>query len=398
MIELYPDDIDPFAFYDSPIAEIAVTPDFLQDDPFGRLAPEIQAEVPQEEPLSVQSFGLTEDTLQHDLSLARRMANVPLPTYQHEQEMWSKLDEFNKKAWSAKNRGVTTGWKSIDKAFDNGLQPGFIIIGGDSNLGKSGFITQMSQQIAELNPDVYVMDFSLDDPMPDKVARIVGSINRVILNAVKTPNNYVSQPGLLVRRETGLQKLYAMSGRYQAYDANFSTYCEDIEQEIERIQVLLTAEQQDRKLVVCIDNMHDLNLKNSPGMTDKTKYDTIAQWCSDLAIRKNLILIASAELKKLNGIRRPALDDIREAVKIKYEAKAVLLVYNEVHYKGENAQIYFSRKNDPLRQPVFEVHFAKNKFHTFKGRVFFEFYPEMARFEEADVQSAKTYASVVFGS
>jgi replicative DNA helicase len=109
-------------------------------------------------------------------------------------------------------------------------------------------------------------------------------------------------------------------------------------------------------------------------------------------------MICSAELKKLNGVRRPSLDDLRETVKIKYEAKAVLLVYNEVHYKGESAGVYFLWQNEPLKQPVFEVHFAKNKFHTYKGRLFFEFYPEMARFEEADPQAAKAYASVVFGS
>ena len=34
-------------------------------------------------------------------------------------------------------------------------------------------------------------------------------------------------------------------------------------------------------------------------------------------------------------------------VKIKYEAKAILLCYNEVHYKGENSNIYFTRNNNP---------------------------------------------------
>ena len=56
------------------------------------------------------------------------------------------------------------------------------------------------------------------------------------------------------------------------------------------------------------------------------------------------------------------------------------------------------RHGDALKQPIFEVHFAKNKFHTYQGRKFFEFYPEMARMEEVDQQSAKHYSSVVFGN
>lgn len=87
-----------------------------------------------------------------------------------------------------------------------------------------------------------------------------------------------------------------------------------------------------------------------------------------------------------------------KGVKIKYEAKAVLMVYNEVHYKGESADVYFLRSNNPLKQPVFEVHFAKNKIHSFKGRCFFEFFPEMARLEESDAQATKTYSSLIFGS
>ena len=149
--------------------------------------------------------------------------------------------------------------------------------------------------------------------------------------------------------------------------------------------------------MVCIDNFHDLNISTKPGLQDKAKFDELAQWCSDLAIKHNITVICSAELKKLNGNRRPILDDIREAVKIKYEAKAVLLVYNEVHYKGDGADVFYMKQGNPLKQPIFEVHFAKNKFGTYKGRSFFEFYPEMAYMKECDPTAQKTYSQIIFG-
>jgi replicative DNA helicase len=107
--------------------------------------------------------------------------------------------------------------------------------------------------------------------------------------------------------------------------------------------------------------------------------------------------VCSAELKKLNGSRRPILDDIRESVKIKSEAKAILLVYNEVHYKGESADIFFMKQNVPFKQPIFEVQFAKNKFGTYKGRNFFEFYPEMAFMKECDPNTQKNFTQIIFG-
>ena len=319
------------------------------------------------------------------------------PVDDYELAMWNTLDNFETNAWQAKNVGIKTGFDCVDKAFEGGLFPGFIILAGDSNLGKSAFITQLAWGIVENNQDVYVMDFSLDDAMPDKLARVAACSGKLIINAVKTPLNYMNYPLMLIRRKNAILNLRANVGQYRAYDSAFSTFIEDIEKEIEEKLVFFDANGINKKIVVCIDNFHDLNIASEPRLQDKEKYDKLAQWCSDLAIKHNITIVCSAELKKLNGNRRPILDDIREAVKIKYEAKAVLLVYNEVHYKGDGADIFFMKQNNPFKQPVFEVHFAKNKFGTYKGRAFFEFYPEMAYMKECDPVAQKTYSQIVFG-
>lgn len=319
------------------------------------------------------------------------------PTEEYQLAMWDTLDAFEKAAWQAKNIGIKTGFDCVDKAFEGGLFPGFIIIGGDSNLGKTGFITQLAWQITQNNSDVYVMDFSLDDAMADKLSRVAACSSRVIINAVKTPLNYMQYPLMLIRRKQAMLKIRANADKYCAYDSTFSSFIEDIEQEIERKMVYFDSNGIDKKIVVCIDNFHDLNIMSQPRLQDKEKYDFLAQWCSDLAKKHNITVICTAELKKLNGNRRPILDDIREAVKIKYEAKAILLVYNEVHYKGDGADIFFMKQGNPFKQPVFEVHFAKNKFGTYKGRAFFEFYPEMAYMHECDPNAQKTYSQIIFG-
>lgn len=319
------------------------------------------------------------------------------PSTDYELAMWNTLDTFETNAWQAKNVGIKTGFDTIDKAFEGGLFPGFIIIGGDSNLGKSAFITQLAWGIVENNQDVYVMDFSLDDAMPDKLARVAACSGKLIINAVKTPLNYMNYPLMLIRRKNAILNLRANVDKYRAYDSTFSTFVEDIEKEVEEKLIYFDANGINKKLVVCIDNFHDLNIAAQPGLQDKAKFDFLAQWCSDLAIKHNITVVCSAELKKLNGNRRPILDDIREAVKIKYEAKAVLLVYNEVHYKGDGADIFYMKQGNPFKQPIFEVHFAKNKFGTYKGRAFFEFYPEMAYMKECDPTAQKTYSQIIFG-
>lgn len=321
----------------------------------------------------------------------------PKPILEHEIDMWDIINEFEVDAWSSKSAGLKTGWESIDHAFDGGIKNGFIVIAADSNIGKTAVMSQMAWQIVENNPNAYVMDFSLDDPMPDKLSRVVAAGSKVLLNAVKNPNNYTEMPLMLARRQQSLNKLRKYVDRYRAYDANFTTNIEEIEEEIQRKLIELEQAGLEKQVVVFIDNLHDLNIKSSPSISDKQmKYDIIAQWCADTAIRYNIPVICTAELRKINGAKRPELDDIRECVKIKYEAKAVIMVYNEVHYKGDAAEVFYLRQSSPMKQPVLELHFAKNKMSSFKGRLFFEFYPEMARLEEPDDQTTKRYASLVY--
>lgn len=75
-----------------------------------------------------------------------------------------------------------------------------------------------------------------------------------------------------------------------------------------------------------------------------------------------------------------------------------MLVYNEAHYKGESAEVYFERSGFKEKQPVLELHFAKNKISSFKGRLFFEFFPEMALIHESSEKASKAYLNKVYSS
>lgn len=319
------------------------------------------------------------------------------PTEDYELAMWNTLDKFETEAWSPKNVGIDSGYDCINKAFDGGLYPGFVVIAGDSNLGKTALMTNIAWNVVQKNDDVYVMDFSLDDAMPDKLSRMIACSGKLVINAVKTPRKYTEYPLMLARRKKALINLRSMADKYSAYDSSFSTFVEDIEQEIINKMIYFSDHNINKKIVVFIDNFHDMDIKEQPNLSQKDKFDALAQWCQDFSAKYNITLICSAELKKLNGMRRPQLDDLRETVKIKYSAKAVLLVYNEVHYKGEAANVYYSINNNPYKQPIFEIHFAKNKYGTYKGTNFLEFYPDMAYLKECDPQAQKTYLSIVYG-
>jgi replicative DNA helicase len=312
----------------------------------------------------------------------------PVDLRDHENEMWDVIDAFEDRAWSSTNKGYGTGWRQLDDVFEGGLKTGWVVVAGDSNIGKTSWLSGLAWNTAMTNPnDVFVMDFSLDDPMHDKIPRVVAAANKVLINAVKMPNDYVHLPDMLIRREAGMRKLRSAIDSYRCYDANFSTDFETIYNEIKRMKVLLEE---------AGDGLETDHPDARGG--DNQKYTWLAKHVSDMATEFDCPLITTAEFKKLNGFRRPGVDDIRESVKIKYEAKAILLCYNEVSLKGEAASIYYERKGSPAKQPIFEVKVGKNKFGSFKGRLFYEFYPELAFFDEADKQTAKKYNNVIYSN
>lgn len=354
--------------------------------------------------LKAEAQEYTIPTEPDDSTIPETIKPKPEVIADHEGEMWDVINAFEDRAWNARNVGISTGWPDFDKAFDGGLKTGWIIVGGASNIGKTSFLSYMAWNVAMSNPDVYVMDFSLDDPMHDKIPRVVAAANKVIINAVSTPNKYTQYPEMIKRRNQGIDLLRQSIDRYRCYDANHSTDIDVIEETIKKQlvnleQVANETGTERKRLVVLIDNFHDLTTTAKEALgSDKMKYDHLAQRVSDMATRYDIPIITTGEFKKLNGFRRPSTDDLRESVKIIYEAKAILLCHNEVGVKGESASVYYECQGKAEKQPVFEVKFGKNKMGSFKGRLFFEFYPELAFFEPSDKGSAKRYNNLIYSN
>lgn len=302
-----------------------------------------------------------------------------------------KINAFEEKSWKASSDGIKTGFPMLDDAFFKGLVPGFYIIAADSNVGKSTLLTQMTHQMLDLNDNICILDFSLDDPMQDKISRIIGSWVRMDSNEVKFPKDV--DDSVIERRKLGVCRLANAKDRYNIYDVNFGNSIERIEEEIETVK----EEIGDTQLIVLIDSFHDLFIESEPSLTETQKFNKIAQWTADISIKNDIILICTAELKKTEkASNRPTLSDIRESIKIRYESKAIILLYNDVHYNGDSADVYYSQKNNPDEKfPVLEVHIVKNKISSWKGRLFYYMWASKGYLKECKIDAVKKYRSLI---
>jgi replicative DNA helicase len=317
-----------------------------------------------------------------------------------EQEMIDTINRVNEYALNRGSLGgFDTGFQLLNEAIE-GLNTGLHLIAGQSNVGKSALCIQLAWQIAQRNRDVtedrpykaYVLYFSLDDNANTLLPRIVSIDQAIPINVVRFPQKYEHETKLMVRRTAGFKSLQSSVGYFKMMDSTKGDTLEYIEDEIRRHTFALKEIDEAYKLVVFIDNFHDIGVRDVHFSSDTAKFDYLPQELSRICTTYDIPIVCTAEFRKLNGNRRPSIDDIKEATKIGYEAQVILLCYNEVGIRGESASLWW---NDPTRagekMPILEAKVGKNKQGSFKGRLYFEFWPERSYLHEADRETAKRY-------
>jgi replicative DNA helicase len=298
--------------------------------------------------------------------------------------------------------GFDTGYKLLNEAIE-GLNTGLHLIAGQSNVGKSALCLHMAWNVAQKNREVtrdrpykaFVLYFSLDDNANTLLPRIISIDKRVPINVVRFPSKYEDMTNLMVRRREGIEDLKDSVGYFKMVDSTKGDTLEYIEEEIKRHQLALGQIDETYKLVVFIDNFHDLSVRDVHFNSDTAKFDYLPQELSRICTTYDIPIVCTAEFRKLNGNKRPTIDDIKEATKIGYEAQVILLCYNEVGIRGESASIWWNDPSKAEKQPVLEAKVGKNKQGSYKGRIFFNFLPEYSTLIEADKAQAARYNQMI---
>lgn len=341
----------------------------------------------------------------NDCTRLIQLDEIQAPVIGAAQDMWDKLADFEERAWDPNNRGLNLPWTKYDTAM-NGLQPGWHIIGGDSNHGKSALLTSVEVGLCDKNNNVYILSFSLDDSFDDKIARVGAIAANKDINFVKNPQrkgitNDITDPWHIAWKNS-IMRMRMISAKMSVYDATFSTYIEEIEKKI--VDTLAELDVQEKltgvktKLVVTIDNFHDLDTTHPDAKgSDNAKYEYLAKQIKFMSTIYHIPIITTAELRKAQGSRRPAISDIRSAGKSMYGAVSIVLVYNEVSVKGESSQIFYQLPNETSKRPVLEAHFAKNKCSDYKGRMYFMFMPDCVKLAPASVEADRKFSQKIYG-
>lgn len=325
------------------------------------------------------------------------------------QQTLDEIDAVDEYSWSRGSMGLDYGVDWMNRAF-RGLNPGLHLFAGSANVGKSSILLQLMWNIVHENqyqdddhPRIpYCIYFSLDDTSNELMPRLIALDQKITINEALFPKS-LDTPSIIQKRQDGLDNLKANVKYFTMMDSNKGYSIEYIEETVREYRKILESAYPDKyQLVVFVDNFHDIEVLDDRYFEDNAKYDNVAGRLTDMANEHMVPILCSAEFRKINAHKRPQIDDLKSSGKIAYEAKTIMLLYNEFGTSGENADIYWEladAKNTEVvtKMPIVEFDVAKNKMSAFKGTQFMEFIPEMAHMRETPEDDREYYLQKMNG-
>lgn len=311
----------------------------------------------------------------------------------YQQSYLADLQDFHTKAVSRGAEMDSFGFELFTRHIE-GVQSGLILFAGGPNLGKTAAMIQIAWSMPQLG-NYFSVFHTLDDNTRTVIPRVCAVSTRTPMAIFSSPLRHVHVPEYREAYVRGLQNLAEASDRFILRDQRSGSDVEGIGEHLEQLAEMLHQQGSDRKLALFIDNFHDLTTRDKHAMQNNNdRYGTIAEYLKRLVNVMDIPIFCTAEVTKI-GTRRPRLEDIRETGNIGYEANLVIGIYNEVGLLKEASNIYYRNREDGPKLPVVEMDILKNKFSSYKGRLFYQFVPEMSYLHECDEELQAYYESRV---
>lgn len=312
------------------------------------------------------------------------------------------IDSFNEQAWKNKSGYDTPNFPSFTKGLE-GWSPGFYTFAAQPNAGKTALMLNILEDLCTTEKNkLFGVYFSLDDSKNKVIPRIVAMREIIPISAVSKPTRYkeminnghedtVAFNDYLVKREQGLKSLKEDSNKLAIFDSTeIKTYTQ-LYETIKSVYMYVKSQDEEANIVVAIDSLKDIVLDDIK-LEQSERIAEVARRVKDISIEFNCIVLSSMHLRKVNGNRRPTLDDLREANTLEYELDMCFLVYNDVSRNKQSAKIFrYEDEQDTEKKPVLEIDWAKNKLSSYKGVTFANFSPEYNKCIEVSEAAAEQY-------
>lgn len=312
----------------------------------------------------------------------------------------------------------------------NGWSSGLLLISGQSNHGKSSVAISLVLDFLRNNPDLWVVDFTMDDDLRDRLSKYVAILSGIPPDAVKMEYSMHTKlkEGPMAVYERQLAKAYetlSQLGRLIVLDAQtlyeflhvgeeavgiVTPTIENIRQAV--MKVHRVASSQGGQVLVLIDAINDLMVENGRHVGDNERLSRIGSELMALSQAGGVRIIATSHARKVTNWRRPTMDDVYGASALKYAAKVITFVYNDYKARRSESSLtvdiapdkdslpfwqgYTNSQSVVRTAPVLIWNFLKNKTSGLDGEAFLMLDPFTTSVYPIDEDEWDYYRSLLY--
>lgn len=269
---------------------------------------------------------------------------------------------------------IKSGYSNLDMVTN--LYPGLYVIGAISSLGKTTFIHQMCDQIAENgNP---VLFFSLEQTTLELASK---SLSRTM--AKKNAMNAMTS--LQIRKNGADSRVAEAVSDYNKYACNMLVAECTFRATIHTIEdtVYNYIRQTGKKPVVVVDYLQVIQPADDNRMTTKDLVDMHVRRLKQLQSDNKLILIVISSLNRQNYLTQVDFESFKESGGIEYTADVVWGLQLEVlHDEIFDSQAKINEKRQKIKDAKasnprrIELVCLKNRFGISSYSCLFDYYPQ----------------------
>lgn len=236
-----------------------------------------------------------------------------------------------------KQRYIETGFKLLDDELSGGLYPGLYILGAVSSLGKTTYILQMADQIAEAGRDVLIFSLEMDrnELMTKSISRETA---KICLWQRKPLEQYASTSNTIITRQKRekcgeTQKLF-IENSFRRYSEKIAQNVYIIEAEGKTTAATIREAVENHisvtgnKPAVFIDYLQ-LIQPADPRMTEKQQADYNVSELKRISRAFDLPVIAISSFNRAAYSKAADLDSFKESGGIEYGADVLLALQFE---------------------------------------------------------------------
>lgn len=318
-----------------------------------------------------------------------------------------ELDSFDEACWKKGNGYKFPRFPEVEKRLE-GLESGFYLFAAESNVGKSAIMMNMLYDAATCEENnLFGIYYTLDDASGEIIPRIISMNERIPISVSSKPKRYQNMidageensvvfEDWLRKRQVGIENLKAQREFFKIVDGNKVRSAEQLYDHIKKVTRYLKTFAPDKKLIIAIDSVNDIRFTSKKLAHGNETMTEVARTVKEWTVEFNIPIFGSVHLRKLNGNRRPSLDDLKDSNELVYESSVTWLLYNDVSRNKESASVYYNVEGREEKLPIVEMDWAKNKKSSFKGRTYNYFTQEFSLLTECPEDIMKRFDALVY--